>query len=249
METEEYVNQILTKYSKNIPTYQIESIKVAVDQKTRQFAGMYLIGTSVSGSIAKGTNTSLSSDIDIFVSISDSMPSSVEWVFESMFNALKVSYPAVKRNVAVGITMHGFNVDVVPAKIQKGYTDYHWLYSTKKKGNIQTNVDKHVDIIKKSGRINEIKLTKIWSKLHKLDFPSFYLELVTIEALQYKNNSLPNNFVSVLKYLSEDFTRRRFTDPSNSGNIISDSLTEIEKRLISQKAQECLNLNWNQVLF
>jgi hypothetical protein len=143
------------------------------------------------------------------------------------------------------------NADVIPAKKQSGYTNDHSIYLSKKDSWTQTNVEQHVKLVKESGRLDEIRITKIWSRLHKLEFPSFYLELAVIEALKWQpKDNLASNFLKVLRYLSTTFQNQRFVDPANSNNIISDLLTESEKKVIAARAKEGYDTKyWSHVVW
>jgi hypothetical protein len=88
-----------------------------------------------------------------------------------------------------------------------------------------------------SNRIKEIKLTKIWRQLHGLDFPSFYLELAVIDCLEGRSYSnLSGNFWEVLRFLANEFPSKRYLDPSNTNNVISDDINLTEKRKIQATA-------------
>lgn len=111
--------------------------------------------------------------------------------------------------------------------------------------------NKHISIVKNSGRLEEIILLKIWRKLHNLDFPSIYLELVTIEALRYKNKNQPAaNFLSTLDYLKDNFVDKIIKDPANTNNVISDDLYKYEKEDIAKKAKESRNEEyWEKIIW
>ena len=74
----------------------------------------------------------------------------------------------------------GANVDFVPGKRQDNYGSDHSLYRRKADTWTKTNVDKHVNVVAGSGRLNEIRASKIWRERHQLEFPSLYLELMVI---------------------------------------------------------------------
>ncbi|KRE96469.1 hypothetical protein ASG89_31395 [Paenibacillus sp. Soil766] len=143
------------------------------------------------------------------------------------------------------------DVDLVPGRIQKGYKNYHSLYKSKADTWTQTNIHKHIDIVKNSDRLDEIRAIKIWRKLNDLDFPSIYLELTVIEALRFGlKGQIAKNLVQVFEYLSKDFTSAIVYDPANSANRISDDLNRIEKGLIAKNASETLNqTSWNYVIW
>lgn len=82
----------------------------------------------------------------------------------------------------------------------------------------------------------EIRLMKIWRQCHGLDFPSFYLEIMVIRALAGCQNNLESNVQRALKYINENLETACVIDPSNTNNIISDDLTQAEKKAIAVQA-------------
>lgn len=211
----------------------------AVYQVVSRWAGQQLRSGSYSGSYAKGTAIRGRTDVDIFISLKSDTTNTLKEIFDGLHGWLaKNGYPyARKQNVSVHVVHNGVEVDLVPAVHLGGNTDDHWLYVNKaNRERTKTNVDTHIHYVRDSGRINEIILTKIWRKNHNLDFPSFYLELAVIEALKYKRSGLADHFLAVLDYLSNEFVSARFVDPANTNNIISDDLTDNEKRVIALQA-------------
>jgi hypothetical protein len=74
-----------------------------------------------------------------------------------------------------------------------------------------------------------------------LDFPSVYLELVVIRALQLNFSvSLAERVLVVLRFLANSFVAARVTDPANANNAISDDLTFADKLAIERAAQVAL---------
>lgn len=222
----------------------------------------FLTDCYYSGSLAKGTNTSLGSDCDIFLSYTSTWGIGLENLYKDVYSAIektKSNFSAVvlkginiksirRQNVSIGVTVtkkSSFNssnpseisIDVIPAKKQSTLEDDHdhSLFITTKKSWTKTNVQEHINLIKNSRRIKEIKLTKIWRDLNKLNFPSFYLELVVIEALKDSSfDDLSNNLKKIFIYLKDNFVGALFIDPANTGNRISDDLTQEEKEKIRQ---------------
>jgi hypothetical protein len=84
-----------------------------------------------------------------------------------------------------------------------------------------------------------------------LDFPSLYLELAVIDSLKNaKVNDLENNFGKVIIYLRDEFAGKRFVDPANTNNVISDDLSLAQKQSIANKADlSARQRNWNQVVW
>jgi hypothetical protein len=95
--------------------------------------------------------------------------------------------------------------------------------------------------VKASGRQAEIRLTKLWRTQKGLEFPSFYLELAVIKALENAWLSpLADNMRTIFAYLRDNLATARFIDPSNTNNTISDDLTVVEKQAIKKAATAAL---------
>jgi hypothetical protein len=212
----------------------------------------YLVKAVYSGSLSKGTAVNLGTDADIFISMSSNTPGTLSDLYNTLFNAVNKSiYPARKQNVSIGTTVNGYKLDLVPARRQSQNGNIHSLFKSKSNTWIQTNITTHINYVTNSNRTNEIKLTKIWSRLHGLDFPSLYLELAVIDSLKNaKVNDLENNFGKVIIYLRDEFAGKRFVDPANTNNVISDDLSLAQKQSIANKADlSARQRNWNQVVW
>jgi predicted nucleotidyltransferase len=247
-----HFQDILLKYQSVIDEIIAEQIRKQVESHLYIWGNGYIKEIKLSGSYAKKTNTSLSSDFDIFISFTSSIDKNIKELYEVLEIKLKELHPDVRRqNVSLGITINGKKVDIVPAKNHSGNTNDHWLHSTKKDSYFQTNIHKHINLISTSNRTNEIKITKIWAKLHNLDFPSIYLELIVLEALSGCTvDNFDPNFQKVLTYIVTNLETKRVVDPANSANIISDLLTQQEKNIIVKKAKEgCDAESWRGVIW
>ena len=139
----------------------------------------------------------------------------------------------------------------MPGKVQAGYQNYHSLYLRKRDSWTQTNVAMHVDSVRNSGRLKEIRALKIWRMLHRLDFPSLYLELFTIDALSGRSRStLAENVLHVLRTVGSSLTSTRIVDPANTNNILSDDLTQAEKQLVAAQAStSARQQSWGSIIW
>lgn len=254
MTSDQYVSSIISKYKVKDEIDVLTQLFVInpLEQIIKNWAGAWLDEIKISGSRAKGTAINLSSDLDLFISLKSSNPFTLKQIYNSLYDAIiKEGISARKQNVSIGINYQGHSIDLVPASKHSGNTNYHSLYKSKADTWTQTNIDKHINLVKYSGRTDEIVALKIWRKLHGLEFPSIYLELTVLEALYNKNkNQLGSNFHTVLEYLQNEFVEKRIVDPSNTNNVISDDLFKYEKQAIAAKAKESVNANaWAKVIW
>lgn len=191
-----------------------------------------------SGSRAKGTAISLSSDFDLFISLSSTTIPTLQYVYNSLYyHFVAMKYNVWKQNVSIGVQFNGIKVDLVPAIRQSQFGNDHSLYISKKKSWTKTNIDTHISTVKSCPRLYEIMALKIWRERHFLDFPSIYLELLVIKALWgKKGGDWGNNFYSLLWYIAHNIEKVCVIDPANTNNRISDDLTLAEKKKIAAQA-------------
>lgn len=255
MTSDEYLKSLIIKYHVPIaiqgsPAYNAGNTICPIIKK---WAGTQLRSISFSGSNSKGTAIRGKTDIDLFISLKSDTTNTLKELFDSLHKRMQNNgySNARKQHVSIHLVHNDIAVDLVPAVHFGGNTEDHWLYVNKpNRERTKTNVNKHIELVKASGRINEIILTKIWRQNHQLDFPSFYLELVVIEALKYKRSGLAENLLCILGYLSSNFVSARFIDPANTNNIISDDLTNVEKKAIAaQSLQSRREQNWGSVVW
>ena len=252
MERDAYIKSIIAKYA--LRTLQPSAIAATqeVYNIIQTWAGRYLLSVTYSGSTAKGTAICGIADVDLFISLSPDTPGTLADIYNSLANYSGIKHLNPRRqNVSVGIRHGNHPIDLVPGRKQSGNTSDHSLYRSKARSWTQTNIDKHTDTVKNSQRLDEIRAIKIWRALHKLEFPSFYLELSVIRALSGKRvGDLANNVWAVFEYLRDNLENALAVDPANANNKLSDDLTKDEKKIIARKATECLGAtNWNQIIW
>ncbi len=254
MAADDYILYILNKYTVNLSDGSPVILAAqSVYPIIENWAGSQLIEVKFSGSHAKGTGIAGKADTDLFISLKSDTSNTLKEIYYSLNTRMqKYGYTTKLQNVSIRVNHNGVEIDLVPGVKYSGNTNYHWLYVKKSgKERTQTNINKHVDIIKNSGRINEIRAMKIWSHNHGLDFPSIYLELTVLDALSgMRYISLANNICTVLEYLRDNFINTTIVDPSNSANIISEDLTNDEKKFIVNQAQKSRNqAYWEDIIW
>ena len=251
MTADEYLKNIIANKKANnitIDDWRLSSVKTTLTT----WAGLQLSSIKQSGSIAKGTALKGIADFDIFISLKADTTNSLKDIYDKLDTTIKsAGWVTRRQNVSIGITHNNLKIDLVPGKIQSGYQNYHSIYSSKKDTWMQTNVDLHITKVKNSNRVNEIILTKIWKHIHGLDFPSIYLELTVLNALNNKpTNNLASYFLTILTYLKDKLVDSSVTDPSNTNNKISDMLYKYEKETIALKAKTSLeNKTWGEIIW
>lgn len=255
MSGDEYVRNVLGKYAVSVgqgsPAYTAANQVYPIIQK---WAGTQLLEATFSGSYAKGTGVRGVTDVDLFISLKSDTTNTLKEIFDSLYSTIvSAGYSSAKKqHVSIHLKHGGLDVDLVPGVKQSGNTDDHWLYVNRAgKERTQTNIVKHVNIVKGSGRLEEIRAIKIWRLLYSVDFCSFYLELAVIEALSgYKVGNVASNVLRALEYLGNDFIDARFVDPANSNNVISDELSLAEKKAVAAQAKQSrAQQQWENIIW
>jgi hypothetical protein len=212
----------------------------------------YLLNAEFSGSLAKGTAVSVSTDADVFLSVSSATPGTLADMYNTLCQAVgDAGYPVRRQDVSVGTSVNGYSIDLVPGRRQSQYGNEHSLYRNRSGSWTKTDVQRHVALISQSGRTDEIKVLKLWRCRHGLHFPSFYLELAVLDALHYaRTGDLAANVWHVLEQLRDNIGTAMYIDPANTNNVVSDDCTATEKALIATHAATSLTKRtWQEVVW
>lgn len=252
MTADRYLKSILQREAVDTSSASpVINVQDVIEPIIIRWAGNRLVGVNPSGSFAKGTANDSGTDIDLFVSLSSNTSETLKYIYNSLCNVLQnEGYSPRKQNVSLGIRVGMYDVDIIPAKRQDQYSNDHSLYRRKADTWTKTNITNHISLVRKSNRIDEIRIIKLWRNQKGIDFPSFYLELATIQALYYAPyNDLASNVLKVFSYLESSFISDRFIDPANSNNVISDDLSLAEKSLVAIEAQKAsLAKYWSDIV-
>jgi hypothetical protein len=253
MTPDHYVETMLARYAvPRGPTSPPEHLGTTVAGPLRTWAGQQLNALQYSGSYAKETGVRGISDVDVFISLKSDTRGTLKELYEMLYSlAQENGWCPRRQNVSVGVTVNGTRGDLVPGKVQAGYQNYHSLYLRKRDSWTQTNVALHVDKVRNSGRLKEIRAIKLWRLLHGLDFPSLYLELFAIDALSGRSRSaLADNVLHALRTIASSLASARIVDPANTNNVLSDDLTQAEKqRVASQAARSAREQYWDRIIW
>jgi tRNA nucleotidyltransferase (CCA-adding enzyme) len=195
MSPDAYLQAILNREAVNVSaTSPVLGVQVTIRPSLNQWAGTQLRVVHPSGSFAKGTANRSGTDIDLFISLRSDTTSTLREIYTSLLKRMKEEgYSPKQQNVSINVRVNGFDVDLVPAKQQGGNSDDHSLYRRRADTWTQTNVSKHIASVQRGGRISESRILKLWRGQKGLDFPSFYLELTTINALPDFYNKICHN--------------------------------------------------------
>jgi hypothetical protein len=251
MTADEYLIEILRREAVDIgPNSPVLAVQTTLRPVLNAWAGNLLSSVTPSGSYAKGTANHSGTDIDLLISLLSGTPNTLKEIYESLFTTMKqAGYTPKRQNVSINIRVGGYDVDLVPAKRQDTTGGDHSLYRRRKDTWTKTNVQTHIAYVRAGNRVLESRLLKLWRMQRGLDFPSFYLELVTINALTGSSAGLSANVWNVFIYLRDRFPTARIIDPANTNNVISDDLSQVEKNAIRDAAAAALKASdWSQII-
>jgi hypothetical protein len=223
----------------------------AVIPLLKQWGKQSLLGITLSGAYAKNTATTLSSHVDVLIGLSPIPGTEMKSVFWSLFEFLtgRDLRPRT-RNVSIQLESKGLTVDLIPAYgNQKGAGNV--LFNKRSGEAVRTDVAQHVHLIANSGRQQEICALKIWRERHSLDFPSLYLELTVLRALEGERfGQLADNVLAVVRYLADRFQKAEIRDPANRDNIVSNDLSGEARQAIVKAARKAMyEENWKKIIW
>ena len=251
MSVDTYLQAILNREAIDTGPYSpVRGVQTVLQPTIKVWAGTQLADMSPSGSFAKGTANRSGTDIDLFISLAQDTSGTLKEIYENLFTTMQQrGYTPKRQNVSINVKVNGYDVDLVPARRQDGYGQDHSLYRRKADTWTKTNVAAHIRHVSNSGRTQEVRIVKLWRNQKGLDFPSFYLELTTMDALAGSRSSLGDNVMKVFQHLRDSFSSARVVDPANTNNVISDDLTAAEKAKVRAAAVQALSAAiWNQIV-
>src|SRR5262245_26388717 len=187
MTPDQYLRTVLARHAVDVgPSSPVLQMRAAFMPLLQTWAGAQLLSVDPSGSFAKGTAVRTGTDLDLFISLKSTTTDTLQHIHNSLMTALRRAGLTPKpQTVSIGVRSANnvYDVDLVPARKWADLTGDHSLYHRKSGSHRKTNVARHIQVVRNSGRLEEIKILKLWRNQHRLEFPSFYLELTTIAAL------------------------------------------------------------------
>lgn len=247
---EQYVASIVEKYRVQVDTGS--PAHCAADKilpLLKNWGKQYLLGLTLSGAYAKNTAVSLVSHVDVLVALTPVPDMEMKNIFWNLFEFLtEQNLRPRTREVSVQVERKGFRIDLIPACREH---NQNILFNKKSGRAVTTDVAQHVHLVANSGRQQEICAVKIWRERNELYFPSFYLELAVLRALESEPfGHLSDNLLAIMRFLSSRFEKAVVRDPANGENLVSDELVAEERGAIAEAARKALyEENWKNLLW
>jgi hypothetical protein len=229
----------------------LRALTPRVERIVRAWGGRHLMDVQPSGAFEKGTANASGMRIDFLASVHPAASFSSREIYESLYHALdKMGLRPEARNVSIGVTLGGVQIDIIPARRDNLHTEEHWLYSALRGKAFVTDLHRHVLEAVTANRRDEVRVLKLWRDRNHLVFPSYYLESTVAAALRGRpRGELSDNVWAVLGYLESHFVARSLLDPANAHNIVSDELDLGEKARIRTAAKVARSArSWHDML-
>ncbi|MEP2448683.1 MAG: nucleotidyltransferase [Balneola sp.] len=253
-----YLQQTLESYKmkhvSNLMEKYIEKREIVKDALVEKFKDQIVTRAINSGSYAKHDAINTKFDLDVCQPFKHNAFGTLEEMADTIFDFFNeefedddlVGYATRKQRVSTGITFvidgDEIQMDIVPGR-ELSTDDYVEtnrlnLYVRPKllepASTTQTNIQKHIDLVKgKNSERSIIRLLKIWkTNKNKNSIKSFFIELITIKAFE-KCSEVPTGIWEqlemVLEFIGDNVRTIRLEDPANSNNVVSDTMTDSEK--------------------
>ena len=215
----------------------------------KQWGKQHLLGITLSGAYAKNTAITLATHVDMLIALGPVPGMGMKEIYWSLFEFLTDHDRKPKtRNATIQLKSKGLAVDLIPA-CREGSGNV--LFDKRSGREVSTDVAQHVHLVANSGRQQEICAVKIWRERNGLDFPSLYLELTVLRALEAERfGQLAENVLVALRYLANRFEKELVRDPANRDNVLSDDLAASDKKTIAKTARDALyGENWKKIIW
>lgn len=219
----------------------------------------------IAGSIAKGTAIKDSYDLDVctYFSYDDTdCGTTLKDIYNNVKACLEKEYSVIPKPVALRLQskLQGtfgvdYHIDVVPGRfVDESRGDCYLHISSGEKKYFKTNLKVHLNCIRTSELIEQIKLLKLWKTRCGLSIRTFILELLVIKILKNSTaTSLEDYLVEFWTEVKDNIFNIAIEDPANpNGNDLSDIFDDTIKQQLKDAAERTLELisrnRWEEVL-
>jgi hypothetical protein len=177
-----------------------------------------------SGSYKKKTAVNIKFDIDLVIPFKKDGADTLEAIFNQIFNYFDKDYRkkdatligVKKQKVSIGLEFmvdgQILYLDIVPGREVNDYekdgdlnlyvNDTMGLFQ--KASYIKSNIQKQIENIRENSEARDgIKLLKVWKRRNNINVKSFFLELISIKAIEDHKGTVPTDNWDKLKYILE----------------------------------------------
>jgi hypothetical protein len=256
MTDNEYLQKILKSQTLDSNGEEMKELRSRRDAVRDKLRDKYGSGPSIryGGSKAKGTMIKEAYDLDVicyFANDDDSAGDTLQEIYDSVAETFEEDYHIERKPSAIRLMSkdsanfgEDYHTDVVPGRFVDEDRDDVFLYrNSGDKGRQKTNLKVHIDHVKDSGAVDEIRLLKLWRARNELSVRHFVLELLTIDLLKdNKDTALTDRLIHVwTEMMRDNIDDMKVEDPANPyGNDLSEIFNSSIKLKLSNKAEETL---------
>lgn len=243
MTPHEYLKELLDRQSMNSndaydpDVQELRNLRAQVERDLREAYGS-VPKLYYGGSFAKSTMIRASYDLDILVRFPQTDRRPLRNIYAEVYDVLvDAGYTVEPKTVSLQLRgTGGFHVDVVPARVRNNVNANVTLYKNGEDTTLQTNLEVHVNVIRRSRARDLIRLAKLWRTRWNLPLATFPLEQIVMIALtelddgvlhdeQGRSISKLTNYdcylLYVLRFLATHIKSIAIIDPANMNNIIT----------------------------
>lgn len=240
MKADDYLNKVLDSQMFDDGDPELETLRERIttvkDLLRRAFAGS---SPSIrqAGSLAKDmmVKESYDGDVTCYFPHEETDPGvSLQAIYDSVQRVLERDYyvsskPSAIRIKDKGVDAYGtdFHIDVVPGRfVDDEKRDVHLYRNSTEKSYLKTNLQVHIDHVRKSGVRSAIRLAKLWNIRNGVGAKTFALELLVIKLLEEKRSApVSEQLLHVWTELRDRPNDLAVEDPANpTGNDLKPTL-------------------------
>ncbi|WP_165420447.1 hypothetical protein [Edaphobacter modestus] len=113
MTGDQYLLGILARETvDNGPNSPVRGVQTLLLPMIREWANGMLFAMHPSGSFMKGTAITTGTDVDLFISLSETTPETLKDVYDKLFNRLtEKNFSPTRQNVSINIKAFGYSID------------------------------------------------------------------------------------------------------------------------------------------
>lgn len=257
MTNDEYLQKVLESQTFENDDPELKTLRERIETVKKVLKGAFEESNPSlrqAGSLAKGTMIieSYDGDLTCYFPHEDTEPGdSLKKIYESVGGALQTDYQVQWKPSAIRLSGKSgeyfgkdFHIDVVPGRfVDDSKTDVNLYRSSGEKSYLKTNLQVHIDHVKKSGVRTAIRLAKLWNTRNGVQAKTFVLELLVIKLLEDKvGENLSKQLTHVFTEFCDNAENLTVEDPANpSGNDLKPLIDEC-RRSLSSVAQRTLSL-------
>lgn len=265
MTPDEYLKKVLKRETFSDDDQEVEDLRERRDEvKDRVIAHFSESDPSIrwAGSMAKDTmvRASYDGDITCYFPHEDEPKKSLEDLYNEVEKVLQNDYLVERKASALRIRdkapatyNRDLHIDVVPGRFtDEDQGDVYLHRTTDEKERLKTNLDLHIEHVRKSGVRPAIRLAKVWNCRHGVGAKTFVLELLVIELLKEKKSAaLSEQVLHIWTEMRDNAASLSVEDPANpTGNDLTSLLDQCRTSLSLVAATTLANieaLGWKTV--